>query len=89
MHRCGLDVPLRRDDEGDGADHDIGHGVSAPDVLPQPPRRPLERLDDPTVVHGSGNGRTDGRRPPSASSTSSHPPTTTADAHRSSSFRLS
>ena len=47
--------------------------VAVPGFLPQPPRRPLERLDDPTVVHGPATGgrtaaglrRRLRRRPPS------------------------
>ena len=56
--------------------------VAVPGFLPQPPRRPLERLDGPTVVHGPATGgwaaaglrRRLRRRPPSDVTTS-----TTAD----------
>ncbi|MDA8358368.1 MAG: hypothetical protein M0Z95_19235 [Actinomycetota bacterium] len=56
--------------------------VAVPHFLPQPPRRPLERLGGPTVVHGPATGgrtaaglrRRLRRRPPSNVTTA-----TTAD----------
>ena len=62
----GVDVPLRRDDEGDGGDHDDRDDRRSPRL---PSSAAQEATGAPRRPHGgarSGNGRTDGRRAPAA-----------------------